>query len=127
MLEMSPQMQLAALALLAAALVALAIRVVLRVVQGSPEKRERKRRLYVHRHGRIGDALITEVSDTLVFYTYSVRGVQYSASQEIGGLRDKLPTELGRVVGVAHLKYASQNPANSIVICEEWSGLRDRA
>jgi len=28
------------------------------------------------------------------------------------------------LVGVANLKYSPKNPANSILICEEWSGLR---
>jgi hypothetical protein len=121
---MSPGAQLAALCGLAIVLIAVAVRIALRVVQGNPEKRERRRRLEVHRHGRLGEALITEGDETTLYYTYSVHGVEYSASQDIATLRDRLPAEPGRLVGVARLKYAPRNPANSILLCEEWSGLR---
>lgn len=121
---MQPNTQLAGLAGVAIALIALAVWIALRVSKGSPEKRERRRRLLVNRVGRLGDALITEATDALVFYTYSVNGVEYSASQDIAALRELLPDEPGRLVGVAHLKYSPKNPANSILICEEWSGLR---
>jgi hypothetical protein len=121
---MSPRVQLAALIGLAVVLIALAVWIALRVAKGTPEKRERRRRLHVHRNGRLGDALITEATDTSLYYNYSVHGVEYSASQDIAALRDLLPPELGRVVGLANLKYAPRNPANSILICEEWSGLR---
>jgi hypothetical protein len=120
---MSPAAQLAALIGLAIVLMALAVWIALRV-KGSPEKRERRRRLHVYRSGRLGDALITEATETALYYSYSVQGVEYSASQDIATLRDRLPEELGRLVGVANLKYAPKNPANSILLCEEWSGLR---
>jgi hypothetical protein len=120
----SPRVQLAALVGLAIALIVLGVWIALRVVQGSPEKRERKRRLQLNRNGRLGDALITEATETSLYYRYSVHGVEYSASQDIATLRDRLPAELGRLVGLANLKYASNNPANSILICEEWSGIR---
>ena len=117
-------LQLAALGGLAVALIALAVWIVLQVRERSPERRERKRRLFVNQRGRLGDAFITEASETIIYYTYSVQGVQYAASQEITVLRDKLPAEPERLIGVANMKYAVRNPANSILICEEWSGLR---
>ncbi len=120
---MSAEVQLAALIGVAVVLVALAIFILMRV-HGTPEKRERKRRLTVNRLGRLGDALITESTETALYYSYSVRGVQYAASQDISALRDRLPAEPDRLMGVANLKYAPRNPANSILICEEWSGLR---
>jgi hypothetical protein len=122
---MSPRVEIAALAGLAAILIAVAIVIALRV-HGTPEKRERKRRLNVNRQGRLGDALITEATDSVIYYTYSLRGVQYTASQDVTALRDQLPAEPDRMIGVASLKYAPNNPANSILICEEWSGLRAR-
>lgn len=122
---MSAGTQIAVLIGVAVALVALAIFVVLRVVRGSPEKRERKRRLAVHRQGRLGDALITEATGETLYYSYSIRGVQYAASQDITSLRERLPPEPERLIGVASLKYAPNNPANSILVCEEWSGIRD--
>lgn len=80
--------------------------------------------MQVHLRGRLGDALITESSEDALYYTYSVRGVQYTASQDITNLRDRLPAEPERLIGHVSLKYATNNPANSILLCEEWSGLR---
>ena len=121
---MQPNSQLAILAGIAILLIALGAWIALRVSQRSPEKREKRRRTYVNQVGRLGDALITEASDALLFYTYSVYGVEYSASQDISALRELLPADPARLVGVAHLKYSPKNPANSILICEQWSGLR---
>lgn len=121
---MSAGTQIAALCGVAAVLIALAILIVLRV-RGSPEKREQKRRLAVHRQGRLGDALITEATGDTLYYSYSIRGVQYTASQDITALRGRLPAEPERLIGVASLKYSPRNPANSILVCEEWSGIRD--
>lgn len=120
---MSAGLQIAALSALAIVLVALAVWIALRV-HGTPEKREKRRRLFVHRLGRLGDALITEASETTLYYSYSVRGVQYTASQDVTALRERLPSEPERLIGVTSMKYAPKNPANSILLCEEWSGLR---
>lgn len=127
---MPPDGQLTILAAVAVALIALGVWIALRVKKANPDKREKRRRLQVHRTGRLGDALVLEVSNeaeaTLLYYTYTVHGVEYNASQDISTLKDLLPDEPGRLVGVAHLKYSLKNPANSILICEEWSGLRAR-
>jgi hypothetical protein len=121
---MSPGTKLFILGAVGAGAVGFGIRVGMRMLKGNPEKRERKRRLELHRHGRLGDALILEATDALLYYSYSVRGVQYEASQDLNGLRHLLPVEPERLIGAASLKYATKNPANSMLICEEWSGLR---
>lgn len=90
---MPPNGQLAVLCGVALALIGLGVWIALRVAQGNPEKREKRRRLHVHRNGRLGDALILEATETLLYYTYSVHGVEYHASQEIAALRDLLPAE----------------------------------
>jgi hypothetical protein len=118
--------QIAVLGALTAALVALVAWMVLRT-RGTPEKRERQRRLAVHHRGRIGDAMINEVTADALYYSYSVGGVQYEASQDITALRHLLPAEPERLIGWSGMKYSSNNPANSILICEEWSGLRGPA
>jgi hypothetical protein len=118
--------QIAALCVLVVGLVALAAWMVLRT-RGTPEKREGQRRLAVHHRGRIGDAMISEVTADALYYSYSVGGVQYEASQDITALRHLLPAEPERLIGWSGMKYSSNNPANSILICEEWSGLRDPA
>jgi hypothetical protein len=120
---MTPQVQAVTLSVLAGAGIAVGAWIFIRK-RRDPEKRERERRLRVHREGRLGDAIITEADEDALYYSYSVRGVQYTASQDIGSLRDRLPAEPERLIGVASLKYSPNNPANSILICEEWSGLR---
>jgi len=90
----------------------------------NPIDREQRRRLTVNLHGRLGDAMITEVHDNVIFYEYSVRGVLYTASQDVSELREHIPIDPDRLIGPVGLKYSTQNPANSIVICEQWSGLR---
>ena len=91
-----------------------------------PKDKELRRRLIVNQLGRLGDATITDVQDGILYYSYSVRGVTYTASQDISQLLDLIPENPHRLIGLpASLKYAPQNPANSIIVCEEWSGLRD--
>jgi len=121
---MSPGAKLVILGAIGGGAVGFGVRLGMRMLKGNPEKRERKRRLDLHRHGRLGDALILEATDALLYYSYSVRGVQYEASQDLNGLRHLLPIEPERLIGPASLKYSSKNPANSMLICEEWSGLR---
>jgi hypothetical protein len=93
----------------------------------SPEQRERLRRQALNASGRLGDALVTEAAPDALYYTYSVRGVQYTASQDIRLLRELLPADIERVIGPAQIKYAGANPANSMLVCEQWSGLRESA
>jgi hypothetical protein len=121
---MDPHTSLTVLAALTVALIAAAIVIGFRLMRASPEKRERLRRLEVNRTGRLGDAFITEADASAIFYEYSVHGVYYTASQDVSALRDLLPPQPERLIGVAHIKYSAKNPANSILICEEWSGLR---
>src|SRR5258708_7637540 len=116
-------LEIGALILVAVALIALAVWIVQRV-NGTPEQRERKRRLMIHTTGRLGDAEITEVGDDTLFYSYLVRGVQYTTSQDVGALRNRLPKNLEHLIGPAALKYTVNNPENSILVCEEWNGCR---
>jgi len=88
--------------------------------------REKRRRATVNQYGRLGDALITEVSEQTIFYSYSLSGVVYTASQDVSDLKEMLPDEPERLVGQVSLKYIARNPANSILMCEEWSGLRHK-
>jgi hypothetical protein len=108
--------------LAAAALIAVVLWIVLH--RDNPRERERRRRLEVNARGRLADGNITEATDTSIFYSYSVGGVEYATSQDIDELRATLKVEPERLIGSpVTVKYAMQNPANSIVVCEEWSGL----
>jgi len=94
-------------------------------VRRRPKDKEKHRRLTVNNNGRLGDATISEVANNTIFYSYSVGGVLYAASQDISQLREFIPCDPERLAGgIASLKYSPNNPANSIILCEEWSGLR---
>jgi hypothetical protein len=115
--------QLIAIAAAALAVLAAGIYILVRL-RRKPKDKEKRRRLEINLHGRLGDATITELENDTVFYSYSVRGVTYTASQDLTKLREYLPANLDRLIGhAASLKYSPQNPANSILVCEEWSGL----
>ena len=119
----SASVQLVLMLVISAALLILGVYIAFRI-RRNPKDREQRRRLAVNLHGRIGDAMITEVHDGVIFYEYTVRGVVYTASQDISNLREHIPTDPDRLIGPVGLKYSTQNPANSIIICEHWSGLR---
>lgn len=89
----------------------------------TPEERERRRREMLVARGKMGDATLVEIRDDLVFYIYDVRGVEYTASQDISRLKDRLPGDLS-TIGPVSVKYDPRNPANSIVVAENWSGMR---
>jgi hypothetical protein len=104
--------------------IAAGVLIVLRI-RRKPKDKEKLRRLEVNSSGRLGDATIMEISDDAIIYEYSVGGLTYTASQDITQLRELLPADSHRLIGrPASLKYSSHNPANSILLCEEWSGLR---
>ena len=115
--------QVTGLACLAAVLLLAAIQILLSN-RSSPEKKERMRRLVLSRRGRLADGTITEATDTAIYFSYSINGVVYATSQDISTLYDHLPADPERLVGPVWLKYSTQNPANSIVVCEQWSGLQ---
>jgi hypothetical protein len=87
-------------------------------------QREKRRRLVVNRKGRMGDAMIVDVRDCILFYSYEVRGVAYTTSQDVSEFKQALPAETSHLIGPVGIKYCSNNPANSIILCEKWSGLR---
>jgi len=90
----------------------------------TPEERERQRRAALVARGKMGDANITEVRGDLLFYAYDVRGVEYTASQDLSLLKEYLPADLSLLVGPVSVRYDPKIPANSIVLAEDWCGLR---
>jgi len=111
------------LSVVVAALVTTAI--VLWRQRKSPAQAERERRELVYRRGRLLDGAVTEIHDATISFTYSVAGVQYHASQCISSITDGLQDQACKSLGPATIKYLPNNPANSIVVCEFWSGLRE--
>jgi hypothetical protein len=88
----------------------------------SPDEKERRRRLMLLSAGKRGDANLVDIHDDLLVYRYAVRGVEYTASQDVSGLRPFVPDGVASL-GPICVKYDPRNPANSIVLAEEWSGL----
>jgi len=119
----STSLQVVLLLVVSAALAALAVTISFRI-RRNPSDTEKRRRLAVNLIGRLGDATITDVDENTVYYEYMVGGVVYTASQDISQLREHIPSDPERLIGTVSLKYTLRNPANSILVCEEWSGLR---
>jgi hypothetical protein len=116
--------QLGLLLLLAGALFAILPGLFIIRPRKKPEDQERLRRLEVNRKGRLGEALINDVQNDTIFYSYEIAGVAYHAAQDVTGLWEQLPHGVDRLVGHAKVKYETNNPANSILVCEQWSGIR---
>ena len=92
-----------------------------------PNEKERSRRQLVNLHGRMGDAMITDCSDSTLYYSYTLRGVEYHTSQDVSTLRHKMPEDPSTLIGPATMKYVPANPSNSILLCESWSGFRNKS
>ena len=99
----------------------------------SPEELERARRQLLVQSGRIVDGTLLDVYElpaedgrtlTMLLFQYRISGVNYECSQDI--------TDLLSVVNVAEVRggfpcsvrYQTGNPQSSIVVAEQWSGLR---
>lgn len=103
----------------------------------TPEQRERDRRERIAAIGRITDGTIMDACELgpsekegitspaqLLIFHYDVAGVTYEASQDVTYLRHFIDLHTCRLGVPASVKYDPQNPGNSIVISESWSGLR---
>ncbi len=99
----------------------------------SAEEQERTRRQFLVQSGRLVDGMLLDICEveakdgrtlTMLLFNYRIAGVDYECSQDI--------TDMGEVVDVAQVRagfpcsvrYQSGNPQNSIVVAEDWSGLR---
>lgn len=90
-----------------------------------PEEKERRRRLTVNAYRRAIEGVVDDADGEFIHFKYHLRGVTYSASQDVSALAALLPENRGLLLGMASVRFDPRNPANSIVICEEWSGLRN--
>jgi hypothetical protein len=114
-------------------LMALGANYVLRRRRKTPEQLERERRLRISTYGRITDGTVIDAQEVagegpeaiqLLIFQYDVSGVSYEASQDITHLRQFVDIHTCKVGLPTSVKYDPQNPGDSIVISEEWSGLR---
>ncbi len=100
---------------------------------------ERRRRESLVLTGRIIDGTVLDTSDLseedsgrkggmrLIMYKYEVSGVVYECSQDVSTLGDYLDIHAMRLDYPCSVRYNPHQPANSIVVAETWSGLRDLA
>jgi len=121
------------------AIAALALLVILGMVWARYRRRklpvgreqEQERRLEVNTSGRLTDGVLVEPpydqppsqTPELLFYRYSAAGVEYTAAQDVSTLSDRIPSDSCRPGSITGVKYDPRRPSNSIVICEQWSGL----
>jgi len=110
---------------LASILVALIVRQYLRN-RITPEEHERRRRHALDRSGKIGDGEVIEIDGDSLVYSWHVSGVVYTGSQDASALRARLPEDRVSILGPVSVKFDPRNPFNSVVITEQWSGLRLR-
>lgn len=95
---------------------------------------EQARRQFLARSGRLVDGMFLDITEmtaedgvthTLLIYSYRIGGVDYQCSQDVTAMRDALnPADL-RAGFPCTVRYQPGNPHNSILIAEEWSGLRN--
>lgn len=93
----------------------------------TPAEKERRRRTALNLNRRTVEGFITEAGPELIHFQYELSGVTYFASQDVSALAALLPADPTRLIGAASVKFDPRNPANSIVLCEEWSGLPVRS
>jgi hypothetical protein len=115
-----------------------------------PEAEERKRRLHLNHIGRIAEGQVVELAQHpapvveskrgllgakprpladdrprhLVSYIYSISGVTYETAQDITGLESQVRFERLVAGHPASVKYDPSNPSDSILVADDWSGLR---
>jgi hypothetical protein len=92
----------------------------------TPDDLERRRRDSINRNGKLGDGEILDIHGTAIIFSYEIAGVGYTASQDLSALESLLPEGPASLIGPVSVKFDPRNPANSIVVCEHWSGLHDR-
>jgi hypothetical protein len=98
----------------------------------TPDDLERERREFLNRIGRITDGNVLDVQEVtkddaslqLIIYQYEIAGVEYNCSQDVTLLRHWVNLQSCRLGLPTSVKYDPQNPGNSIIISENWIGLR---
>ena len=115
----------------------------------NPEEIERKRRLHLNQIGRIAEGQVVELVEHapepaasgkkmfgartaaaiagprhFVSYSYNISGVTYHTAQDVTGLQSQVHFEKLVAGQPASVKYDPSNPSDSILVADDWSGLR---
>jgi hypothetical protein len=103
------------------------------------EEIERLRRQTLVKSGRLIDGTIMDISDVdaaesgreggmqLILYKYEIAGVVYECSQDVTHLKDYVNIYECRLSFPCSVRYDPHTPSNSIIVAENWSGLRSTA
>ena len=116
---------------------------VLRRSHPSPEAIEQARRARLAHTGRITDGSLVDITTLdgsflegasrfqnhptgpeMLLFHYRIAGVAYEAVQDVSALTDKVRGL--RIDLPIQVRYDHNNPADSIVVAEDWSGLQIR-
>lgn len=97
----------------------------------SPEELERLRRLDINRRGRIAAGHVVDLIESvragtpscLIVYKYEVASVSYEVAQDVSMLPQAFTSAHGLAGQTASVKYDPRRPTNSIIACEDWSGI----
>jgi hypothetical protein len=116
----------------------------------NPEEAERRRRLHLNQIGRIAEGQVVELLEHsaeqqaaskkmfgsrarpltnlgprhFVSYSYAISGVTYHTAQDVTGLQSQVHFEKLVAGQPASVKYDPSNPSDSILVADDWSGLR---
>jgi len=116
----------------------------------TPDEIERRRRAHINQIGRIAEGRVVEIleappepiespgvfskkkdalrppngSRKLIHYSYSVSGVSYSTAQDVTDLQARAALKHLVAGQPASVKYDPANPGNSILLADDWSGVR---
>ena len=113
-------------------LAGLAVWLVLRK-RPTAEELERMRRRFLVQSGRIVDGMLLDICDlgtedgrtlTMLLYNYRIAGVDYECSQDITDMGDVVDAAQVRAGFPCSVRYQPGNAQNSIVVAEDWTGLR---
>ncbi|MGA2276299.1 MAG: hypothetical protein ABSG00_01745 [Terracidiphilus sp.] len=101
---------------------------------------ERARRKFLAHSGRLVDGMLLDICAveapaqskkevdrtlTMLLYSYRIGGVDYESSQDITDMQGVVDVAQVRIGFPCSARYQPGNPHNSIVVSEEWSGLRE--
>jgi hypothetical protein len=74
--------------------------------------------------GKLTDGTLVDRRENTLTYSYDVRGVTYTAAQDVSTVAHALPDSAEALFGPVFVKYDPKNAANSIILAEDWSGFR---
>jgi hypothetical protein len=105
----------------------------LRRKRPTEDELERARRKLLAQAGRVVDGMLLDVRElttddgrtlTMLEYSYRSAGVDYECSQDITAMLNVIDPSQMRAGFPCSVRYQTGSPQNSIVIAEDWTGIR---